>query len=160
MQKIIDRDTKVLSVDILADIMDPGRVPGSPRYCTPDIASYPETMDDDIWTDLIRRDDPDEYIDLLHDEELETYWDSHEISAIYTMGTLGMAVARWYRLDILTDQNIGRTKIRAGLVGQDGWLYYVTGIGYDTVDRDLLGGDGSGEAKKRFLNSVKVVMTL
>lgn len=147
--------------DIFSDILDPIRVPGSPRYCTPDIASYPETMDDDIWDELIKRDDPDEYQRLAEDEALETYWDdTQDVSAIYTMSPLGLALARWYGLDILTDENVGTTKIRAGLVAQDGWLYYVTGIGYDTIDRDLLGGDGSGVAKRAFENAITITVTL
>lgn len=33
-----------------------------------------------------------------------------------------------------------------------GYLYYVTGCGYDTISSDLLGGSADGQAKKEFLN--------
>lgn len=41
---------------------------------------------------------------------------------------------------------------KLGLVEDDDNLYFITGCGYDIVDSDLLGGDGSGKTKKQFLD--------
>ena len=35
-------------------------------------------------------------------------------------------------------------------VFEDGWLYFVTGCGYDILDRDLLGGSGDGLTRAAF----------
>lgn len=41
--------------------------------------------------------------------------------------------------------------VRSGYFDEaSGKVYYVTGAGYDTVDRDLLGGDGSGRTRREF----------
>ena len=41
--------------------------------------------------------------------------------------------------------------VRSGYFDEaSGKVYYVPGAGYDTVDRDLLGGDGSGRTRREF----------
>lgn len=47
------------------------------------------------------------------------------------------------------------SKMRSA-VEADGSVYFVTGAGYDTVDKDLLGGNGSGEVRKAFEAAVSV----
>lgn len=36
------------------------------------------------------------------------------------------------------------------VVFEDGWMYFVTGCGYDVLDRDLLGGNGDGLTRAAF----------
>ena len=40
---------------------------------------------------------------------------------------------------------------------EDGYLYYVTGIGYDTISHDLLGGTTAGDATKQFLEYINSI---
>lgn len=39
----------------------------------------------------------------------------------------------------------------------DGYIYYVTGIGYDTVSADLLNGSADGKAKYEFLAKINEI---
>lgn len=43
------------------------------------------------------------------------------------------------------------------VVFDDGWMYYVTGCGYATIDRDLLGGSGGGLTEAAFTKYVEEV---
>lgn len=47
--------------------------------------------------------------------------------------------------------------VRSMVVDQDnGLIYFAHGIGYDWLDRDLLGGDGSGTAKAEFMRGLTI----
>lgn len=37
---------------------------------------------------------------------------------------------------------------------EDGYIYYVTGIGYDTISADLLNGNSDGKAKYKFIAEI------
>lgn len=76
------------------------------------------------------------------------------INRISQDGILYQALIKWhnrndensYPLHLKTLENV-RSAVLDG-----GYLYYVTGCGYDTISSDLLGGYADGKAKKEFLN--------
>lgn len=41
-------------------------------------------------------------------------------------------------------------------VSHDNYIYYVTGVGYDTISCDLLNGKADGTARKKFADSVNI----
>lgn len=51
------------------------------------------------------------------------------------------------------------SKIRSAVAYSDE-IYFVTGGGYDIIDKDLLGGDGSGKTKEDFLKKINQNETL
>lgn len=118
----------------------------------------------------------DEYYDLLHQlgenelgEEIESY-DSvedyeqavqEEISNIICVkrisvdGLLYSALMKWFNRDSksISDGYLIKAlnNVRSAIVDGE-YLYYVTGFGYDTIDNDLLNGNGSGDTRHEFLD--------
>lgn len=66
-----------------------------------------------------------------------------------THSKLGEALRQWFNTD---DDNVLASHLRSGFVDPETDLvFYVTGIGYDTMSSDLLGSAPDGEAYKAFI---------
>lgn len=84
------------------------------------------------------------------DEEMS---DIATVNRISQDGILYQALIKWhnrndensYPLNLKVLENV-RSAVLDG-----GYLYYVTGYGYDTISSDLLGGNADGKAKEEFL---------
>jgi hypothetical protein len=73
---------------------------------------------------------------------------------IATDGLLYNALIRWYNRNETHNLNGYSLKVLENVrsaVIEDGYLYYVTGCGYDTIDSDLLGGSADGATRYKFL---------
>jgi len=91
-----------------------------------------------------------EFYDMIDDK----ISDINVVNRIPQDGILYQALTKWhnrndvnsYPLNLKVLENV-RSAVLDG-----GYLYYVTGCGYDTISSDLLGGNADGETKKEFLN--------
>lgn len=118
----------------------------------------------------------DEYYELLHQlgenelgEEIKNY-DSEEdyeqavqeemdviicVKRISVDGILYNALLKWFNRNSKSNSNGYAIKVlnnvRSAVIDGE-YLYYVTGCGYDTIDNDLLNGNGSGHTRHEFLD--------
>jgi len=107
-----------------------------------------ELVDDLAYEEL----DEDTIEEIKSDEDLQEVIDENVASIIHIHkvnrnGLLYQALIEWFEG---SPHNI-LSHIRSGLYGDDGNLYFVSGVGYDIVDTDLLNGSGSGATKQQFL---------
>lgn len=70
-------------------------------------------------------------------------------------GLLFQALTKWYRG--LRENLLSNVRSAYDNYNEDGYLYYVTGIGYDTISMDLLGGKTDGDATKQFLEYINSI---
>ncbi|NMN02767.1 hypothetical protein [Bifidobacterium panos] len=64
-------------------------------------------------------------------------------------GLLADALRLWYgSFGVILEH------VRSAYDGGDGYIYYVTGIGYDTIGSDLLGGEADGTMAGKFLDFI------
>lgn len=47
---------------------------------------------------------------------------------------------------------------RSAYLAGDGYIYISHGIGYDWIDRDILGGSGNGQTKRELEKSISITM--
>ena len=70
-------------------------------------------------------------------------------------GLLYQALMKWYggrRENLLSNVRSAYDNY-----SEDGYLYYVTGIGYDTISNDLLGGTNDGDTTRQFLEYINSI---
>ena len=98
--------------------------------------------------------DPDDTSDLTDEQRQEI--DETEIYAIHRFSVdslLWAGLFEWYQ----GSQGI-IDHVRSAILDRRDWsitggsIWFVSGIGYDWIDSDLLGGNGSGETRKRFID--------
>jgi len=68
------------------------------------------------------------------------------IKRFYRDSLLAYGLAAWYGSFDEMENSID------GLVEYDDYYYYNTGVGYDTISSDLLGGHAGGVAKQEFID--------
>lgn len=98
--------------------------------------------------DDLREEDPDTYFDLLDKARDEADTDFISVKRVSTGGVLFKALRRY-----LYGSYDSVIKHVRNAVEDDGWMYYVTGCGYDTTAYDLLNGR-DGDVRGRFLKAV------
>lgn len=93
----------------------------------------------------------DDWQDMVFDEASNII----RVLRINQDGLLFQALMEWYGG---TRENV-LSNIRSAYDNyiEDGYLYYVTGIGYDTISNDLLGGTTDGDATKQFLEYINSI---
>lgn len=102
--------------------------------------------------------DPDELDDERMDEVEECESGIIRVCRIDWDSLLMDALCEWYNTN---DRSKVAEHVRSAVNADDmddntRYMYWVTGLGYDTISADLLGGDASGDAAKafiKFLNS-------
>ena len=84
----------------------------------------------------------EDYFDRISDEMSDTIslWEIKKDSLLY------QALIGWYR-----SQNKDMSKSIRGFVNGTDSIYWISGIGYDINDRDLLDGNGSGNTVEKFI---------
>lgn len=70
-------------------------------------------------------------------------------------GLLFQALTKWYRG--LHENLLSNVRSAYDNYSEDGYLYYVTGIGYDTISTDLLGGKTDGDTTRQFLEYINSI---
>ena len=70
-------------------------------------------------------------------------------------GLLFQALMKWY--GGRHEKVLSNVRSAYDNYSEDGYLYYVTGIGYDTISNDLLGGTTDGDATKQFLKYINSI---
>lgn len=81
-----------------------------------------------------------------HDAVFETLENIIFIGSISKKGLLYNAIVKWYEYK---DKSM-KEEIRS-YIEDNNHIYFVTGYGYDTIDKDLLGGSADGMARKEFM---------
>lgn len=85
------------------------------------------------------------YVDRIEDE-------CHDTIRFYRVdkeSTLCNALTAWFR-----SRNESMEEVIRGYVEDGSYFYYITGIGYDTISSDLLGGDADGKLIQEFLDFI------
>lgn len=91
------------------------------------------------------------------DESEEAYEDRIDEECDFTFcfmrvdkeSTLWYALNAWFK-----SRNEKMEDVIRGYVEDDNYFYYMTGIGYDTISSDLLGGEADGKLKHEFLEFI------
>lgn len=88
-----------------------------------------------------------------HEAICEEIGNLNTVNRISQDGILYQALIKWHNRNDVNSYPLNLKvleNVRSAVL-YDGYLYYVTGYGYDAISSDLLGGNADGEAKKEFL---------
>lgn len=87
----------------------------------------------------------EDYVDRIEDECNDTI----RFMRVDKESTLWYALNAWFN-----SRNEKMADVIRGYVEDGSYFYYITGIGYDTVSSDLLGGEADGKLKHEFLEFI------
>lgn len=93
----------------------------------------------------------DDWQDMVFDEASNII----RVLRINQDGLLFQALMKWYggrRENLLSNVRSAYDNY-----SEDGYLYYVTGIGYDTISNDLLGGTTDRDTAREFLQYINSI---
>lgn len=93
----------------------------------------------------------DDWQDMVFDEASNII----RVLRINQDGLLFQALTKWYggrRENLLSNVRSAYDNY-----SEDGYLYYVTGIGYDTISNDLLGGKTDGDTTRQSLEYINSI---
>ena len=109
---------------------------------------YPELVDreaESLATDDYDESDVDEAEDLDDDDYDESDVDIEVVEFIPYNSLIWLGLLKWYG-----DRETALKHIRSAVDTEDG-IYYVTGVGYDTISSDLLDRPADGRGKEEFV---------
>lgn len=84
----------------------------------------------------------DDINELTEAEEEEDAW---RVATIRRGSPIAILLEAWYDEHGLSIEDSLRSAVTT-----ENAIYFVVGIGYNVIDRDMLGGDGSGDSVKEF----------